>query len=102
MLQAFLQQCTVSLRASIKGILFFGTPNYGLHNQGWLDFAAAMSKVDHTIDNKTRSLISNDRYLSDLGSISDSFKRWLPDQAFAREVVCLYELSPVIEDVFVR
>ena len=103
MLQAFLQRCTLSLRKSIKGIIFFGTPNYELDDaQGWVDFAAATSNIAPSLGYKPRAFTSNDGYLSELGLINNEFKNWLPGEAFARMVLCLYEQSPTVQNGIVR
>ncbi|KAL8837698.1 MAG: hypothetical protein Q9170_002430 [Blastenia crenularia] len=91
-LQAFLQQCTVPLRTSTKGIIFFGTPNLSWQEDQKTNFAAAMASLGHTVEPD---------YISNLGSISDQFARWVVDQKFAARMVCFYERLPVTGDVMI-
>ena len=100
-LQAFLPRCSFPLRASIKGIMFFGSPGFGLHEKKWIAFAAAMSDIDSALGNKSMSHISGETYMSQLGFISDNFKEWLPHQIFARKIICFYEISPILDNVIV-
>lgn len=76
--------------------MFFGTPNFGLHEKDWVEFAAAMSHIDDAFGGNSTSSIPGDRYMSQLGLISYEFRDWLPLQTFARNVICFYELSPVL------
>ncbi|KAL9121961.1 MAG: hypothetical protein Q9187_001486 [Circinaria calcarea] len=100
-LQAFLLKCGSPLRASIKGIMFFGTPSFGFREKDWIEFAAAMSNIDYALGNKSTSYISGDRYMSQLGYISDSFNKWLPHETFARKIICYYELLPVLDNLMI-
>lgn len=100
-LQAFLQRCSSALRASIKGIIFFGTPSFGLREKDWIAFAAAMSNIDYAIGSNPTPYISGDRYMSQLGFINDNFSKRLSHETFARKVICFYELTPIYDNVIV-
>ncbi|KAL8668624.1 MAG: hypothetical protein Q9168_006754 [Polycauliona sp. 1 TL-2023] len=91
-LQAFLQDCTLPLRTSTKGIMLFGTPN-GIHKDDQrLRFASAMASIGCTFDNE---------YLAHLGSSSAGFPSWLDETSFAGRVVCFYERLPVKDDLMI-
>lgn len=93
MLQAFLQKCSPSLRSSIKGILFFGTPNLGFQESNRVQYVAAMSTVGHSIDPK---------FMLQLSGINEDFKHWLRTETFlARNVICFYERLPVTDNIIV-
>ena len=81
--------------------MFFGTPGFGLHEKSWIAFAAAMSNIGSAFGSKPTSHISGDRYMSQLGFISDSFQKRLPHETFARKIICFYELSPILDNVIV-
>lgn len=81
--------------------MFFGTPSFGLQEKDWIECAAAMSNIGYASGSNSTPHISGDRYMSHLGFISDNFRRWLPDETFARKVICFYELSPIHDNVIV-
>ena len=91
-LQGFLQKCTLPLRTSTKGIVFFSTPKCFEKKDRRTGFTSAMAKI---------SRIFEDEYLSYLGSISESFPAWLNDRPLAKRVVCFYECQPVTDDLTV-
>ena len=91
-LQGFLQKCTLPLRTSTKGIMFFSTPKCFQQKDRRTRFTSAMARIDR---------IFEDEYLSYLGSISESFPAWLDDRSFAGRVVCFYECQPVADDLTV-
>ncbi|KAL9033000.1 MAG: hypothetical protein Q9180_006183, partial [Flavoplaca navasiana] len=91
-LQGFLQKCTLPLRTSTKGIMFFSTPKCFQQKNQRTRFTSVMASIDR---------IFEDEYLSYLGSISESFPAWLKDRPFAGRVVCFYECQPVIDDLAV-
>ncbi|KAL8757992.1 MAG: hypothetical protein Q9184_004063 [Pyrenodesmia sp. 2 TL-2023] len=88
-LQSFLQNCTLLLQTSTKGIMFFSTPNSLQQEDQRTRFASAMASIHYTFE---------DGYLSRLGSISEGFSAWLDDRPFAGRVVCFYETLPITDD----
>lgn len=91
-LQAYLPTCSSSLRASIHGLIFFGTPNLGLREEDWVEFSAA---IDNALNSSSQSSLPTNLHLSRLRFISNEFQTWLPHQSFARKVICFYEVLPV-------
>ncbi|KAL8937262.1 MAG: hypothetical protein Q9216_004510 [Gyalolechia sp. 2 TL-2023] len=91
-LQTFLQDCSLSLRAAIKGIVFFGTPHLSRQDDQRTAFAAAMTSLGHTVDLD---------YLFDLGSISDRFAARVTERKIAGPMIGFYERLPVTNRLIV-
>ena len=67
-----------------------------------MKFVAATSNIDPVFGYKSSAFALGDTYWSELGLISEEFRRWLPGEAFGRKVVCFYELSPTVHNEIVR
>ena len=101
LVKASLQTCSYHLRDSVMGVMFFGTPSFGIDKKAWTDFAAALSHIDRGFGNRSETYVLGDEYASQLGSINKRFENWLPHEKFARKVICFYELSPIVDDITV-
>ena len=90
-LQAALQESSISLRASIHGIVFLGLPQLGVQEKKWEQFFLAIDKiVDQTLPFDQTGL----KNVLPLGLINVGFTKWLSQQPFAQRVICFYEVLP--------
>ena len=91
-LQAFLIRCSDSLLKSIHGVIFFATPNHGLHEENWAKYFTSVSLV---LGRQPLVKPSTFQYMRELTEKFLNFLKRQHQQAFTRKVVCLYETEPV-------
>ena len=90
-LQAFLIRCSESTFQSVHGILFFATPNHGLHEKSWAQFFTSTSGI---MDREPMVRPSMSQHISELNDKFLNFLKQEHQQTLTRKVVCLYETEP--------